>query len=618
MRPLLFSFVALALGTLHSFAIPNLHSSRANQPKLKDSVPPPRNWVDLGRAPPAHEIPLRIALPQARFDELERHLNAASDPQHAHYGAHLSKAEVEALVRPPASSAQAVDAWLAAHGVGAAQTSRSAAGDWVPYACPSRSRRRCSTRSSSVASRRGRGRRGHAVRTTRYSLPEHLHAHVELVHPTTFFSSPRAFRTTFRFGAGDAVAALDQVTAATAGLAVAPSCNTTVTLSCIQELYNIGAYRPAAADKNAIGITGYLDQFANKVDLQKFYAAQRPDALGSSFTTVLINGGQNDQTPANAGGEADLDVQIAFGLTHPTPGTFWSTGGSPPFKPDAIETANDNEPYENWVQFVLAQEKVPQTISTSYGDDEQTVPKDYAVRVCKDFAQLGARGVSVIFASGDSGVGDGDANPASQKCFSNDGKNQTRFIPVFPAGCPFVTTVGGAMQVPEVAASFSGGGFSNYFARPSWQDEAVGTFLEAPACRKAYPDVSAQSVNFLVVIGGNPELVAGTSVAAPTFAGVVGLLNDARLAAGQPTLGFLNPLLYALKGKGLNDITKGNAPGCGTPGFNATTGWDPVTGLGTPNFGELKAIVTAKPSKGSPGGLLGLLGGVLDFTLKLL
>jgi hypothetical protein len=57
---------------------------------------------------------------------------------------------------------------------------------------------------------------------------------------------------------------------------------------------------------------------------------------------------------------------------------------------------------------------------------------------------------------------------------------------------------------------------------------------------------------------------------------IVALLNDARLAKGLPTLGFLNPLLYSDKvAKTFNDITIGNNPGCGTPGFNSTKGWDP-------------------------------------------
>jgi len=64
-----------------------------------------------------------------------------------------------------------------------------------------------------------------------------------------------------------------------------------------------------------------------------------------------------------------------------------------------------NEPYLTWVNYVLSQPFLPQVISTSYADDEQTVPLDYAQRVCNSFAQLGARGHSLLFGSGDGGVG---------------------------------------------------------------------------------------------------------------------------------------------------------------------------------------------------------------------
>jgi len=86
--------------------------------------------------------------------------------------------------------------------------------------------------------------------------------------------------------------------------------------------------------------------------------------------------------------------------------------------------------------------------------------------------------------------------------------------------------------------------------------------------KQAYPDVSAQSRHFLIYYQGNTALISGTSAAAPTFAAVVALLNDAMLAAGKPPLGFLNPLLYGAGAAGLNDITQGHNIGCGTLGFN--------------------------------------------------
>lgn len=135
-------------------------------------------------------------------------------------------------------------------------------------------------------------------------------------------------------------------------------------------------------------------------------------------------------------------------------------------------------------------------------------------------------------------------------------------------------------------------------------------------CTKAYPDVSAQSSSFKIFLGGRTAYASGTSAAAPAFAGFIALLSDVRLRQGLSPLGFLNPLIYNIgisHPDGFNDVTEGNNPGCGTLGFNvsawimtrnvmsmlictqATVGWDPVTGLGTPNFGKLKDIVTLYP-----------------------
>ncbi|KAI0294231.1 tripeptidyl peptidase A [Multifurca ochricompacta] len=570
--------------------------------KLRQSIASPRNWVDLGRAPPMHIIPLRIALPRPRFPELEKHLAEASDPFHERYGDHLSKEEVEEFLAPHASTIDAVQEWLNGHGIQEEACHRSPAGDWITVRVPV----------SQAESMLGTEFRvwKHAqdgdvlVRTTEYSLPAHLDGHVELIQPTTAFNRAKRQRTSFRFSPTLENTSLlpsdAKITVPGSGVTVDASCNKTITVSCLKQLYNAENYIPHAVNENAIGLTGYLEQFANFADLQQFYADQVPNAVNTSFDVVLINGGLNNQTLSEAGAEADLDIQFGLGISFPTPGTFYSTGGQPPFIPDADTPTDTNEPYTEWLDFILAQKHIPQTISTSYGDDEQTVPEDFARRVCQGFAVLGARGTSLMFSSGDGGVGDGNPDPATQTCFTNDGTNQTKFIPGFPASCPFVTAVGGTVHIPEVAVDFSGGGFSNFFPRPIWQDLAVTKFLKSlpkgtyaglfnPNGR-AIPDVSAQADFFRIFFQGRAVHIGGTSASSPSFAAFVALLNDARIAAGKSSLGFLNPLIYALNGNGFNDITAGNAPGCGTPGFNATAGWDPVTGWGTPDFGKLKNI----------------------------
>ena len=73
------------------------------------------------------------------------------------------------------------------------------------------------------------------------------------------------------------------------GVTVDPSCNRTITISCLQQMYNAVGFKPSAKE-NSIAITGYLEEFANIQDLQPFYADQRPDALNSSFNFIPVKG----------------------------------------------------------------------------------------------------------------------------------------------------------------------------------------------------------------------------------------------------------------------------------------------------------------------------------------
>jgi len=221
-----------------------------------------------------------------------------------------------------------------------------------------------------------------------------------------------------------------------------------------------------------------------------------------------------------------------------------------------------------------------------------------------EFMKLGTRGVSIIFASGDAGVTGGNGDHRDADCQDEE---QPGFWASFPASSPWVTAVGGTTSVPEVGWESSGGGFSNLFPRPSYQDTAVGTYFKSKigfpsanlynASGRGFPDVAAQAENYSIVEGGQVTGKDGTSAAAPTFAGIIGLANEARIAAGKRGLGFLNPLIYKVLGPGgaFNDITSGSNPGCGTDGFYAAPGWDPVTGFGTPSLEKIVALVLELP-----------------------
>ncbi|KAF9522419.1 peptidase S8/S53 domain-containing protein [Crepidotus variabilis] len=552
----------------------------------------PRGWSYKSAAPADYTFDLKIGMKQHGMEELIDHLMEISNPTHARYAQHLTKGEVEALTAPHPDSVDAVDAWLSFHGVDPAHasTKRTQAGDWITLRVTVEQAERMLGTKYGVYEHSSSGEA--VVRTLSYSLPKELHNHIDVVAPTTYFSTLHSMKKT-SFLQPEIKPVEDDATLKqlAPGATIPSSCSSTITPACLRALYNTTDYVPKSTSTNKLGVAGYLQEYANRADLQTFLKKYRTDAVGGSFTTQLVNGGLDNQN--QPGVEANLDIQYTVGISYPTPNIYYSTGGSPPFTPDSATPSNTNEPYLDFLNYLLAQSTIPQVLTTSYGDDEQTVPQDYAIKVCNLFATLGAQGTSIFFSSGDSGVGAGD-------CTTNDGKKTTIFQPSFPASCPYVTTVGGTYRVPEVAVSFSGGGFSRYFARPSYQNTDVSTFLTGlgtkysglyNASGRAYPDVAAQGQGFQVVIGGSTNSVGGTSASSPTIAGVFALLNDYRLSTGKTTLGFLNPLIYSTAKSGFNDIKSGSNPGCGTNGFTAGAGWDPVTGLGTPNFLALQKLV---------------------------
>jgi tripeptidyl-peptidase-1 len=106
--------------------------------------------------------------------------------------------------------------------------------------------------------------------------------------------------------------------------------------------------------------------------------------------------------------------------------------------------------------------------------------------------------------------------------------------------------------------------------------------------------VAANGDNIAVWVGGAKGVSGGTSASSPIFASLVNRIVEERIKVGKGPLGFINPVLYTNPGV-LNDITNGTNPGCGTLGFNATKGWDPVTGLGTPNYPKMLDLFLSLP-----------------------
>ena len=335
-------------------------------------------------------------------------------------------------------------------------------------------------------------------------------------------------------------------------------------------------------------------------------------------------------------GESDLDLEYAMALVNPQEVTLYQVG-------DEVEGASFNtfldsidgsyctaaggddptqdptypDPFpggytgpENCGGFAATK-----VISTSYGYNEADLTAAYERRQCNEYMKLGLQGTTILYSSGDNGVaGNGGLCIGVNGTFNNGTSGM--FNPGFPSTCPYVTSVGAtqikpgaSVTAPEEACEtviFSGGGFSNVFPLPSYQATAVKSFFanNPPPYTAAqynntqksrgFPDIAANGANYVVAIDGAFTLVYGTSASSPVVGSILTLVNEARLTIGKSSIGFINPTLYANPGI-LNDITSGGNQGCGTPGFTAVKGWDPVTGLGTPNFPKLVAKFLSLP-----------------------
>ncbi|CAO3565318.1 unnamed protein product [Mortierella alpina] len=547
---------------------------------------PPRQWQYLEPAPSSDTISLRIGLKLQNVERFQQMVIDLSTPGHPTYGQHMTQDEINGIISPSKESARLVLEWLKSSGIDAVHDGQSVKAEITIAQAQVLLQTRFNVYLNTLSSKK-------AIRTLSYRLPEILKTHIDLVQPTTMFGLepliPRASPENLKRRADPGVKESE------------PSltgCDNRVTPQCLRQLYNMKTFSSDRLGNASIAVAGFLGEYGNSADLQTFFKGFRPDFLGMSYSTIKLLGGLDDQSIP--GVEANLDIQYAAVLANPEAVTYYSVGEvKPEFTPDNNTPTNTNEPYKEFLEVFLAASNIPTTLSISYADYEQTVPKSYAERVCNLFAQLGARGTTVLVASGDYGVG---GNSSAASCLTNDGRKANRFLPLFPASCPFVTTVGGTVgMAPESAVAFSGGGFSEYFEQPVYQQSNVSTYLSnfgpkysglfTPTGR-AYPDVAAQGDHFQIVVNGTVQSIGGTSASTPVFAAIVWNVNNQRESQGKPPLGFLNPFLYS-NPQVLNDIVLGNNPGCGTQGFSATAGWDPVTGLGTPDLSKLMAALAS-------------------------
>jgi len=472
----------------------------------------------------------------------------------SHAGEYLSLEEVNAMVAPKKTSVDAIEGWLRAHDI--TQFSYTGRDFLVAHATVAQVETLLQTTyyvyRHSIS--------GHEIVRvgSAYSVPSSVASHIDFIGGLAHF--PKTLGTKSK---------LQKTT-------TAPQIE--VTPQVIKKFFGIDPATTANQTGNSQAVAQFLEQYYDPKDLTTF---QTRFNLPKQAVTLVFGPNQ----PNNPGIEASLDIEYILALAPGAPTWFVYTAG----------LVDGQEPFLDWITNISSTPNSPLVHSISYGDIEHTVSFSFTARVDVEFQKYGVTGRSILFASGDDGTG----------CY----KLCSKFEPNWPASSAYVTSVGGIALKSSTTATgdeISSGGFSDYYSQPSYQADAVKAYVSAHtspsssfynASGRAMPDIASFSEDVTIVVGGESGGVGGTSCAAPVVAGIITLLNDARLAAGKKSLGFLNPFLYqtlAAHPDAFIDITTGsNAQGCCLHGFEAAKGWDPITGVGAPNFPTLKQYALA-------------------------
>jgi subtilase family serine protease len=503
-----------------------------------------------------------VALNQRNTDTLLEAFHNVSDPTSQQYGHYWSQADIDHLVSPPQSQIEDLKNYYKSKGVDCVQKGGAAL--------------LCDERVSQC--------NNHIL----VDFIEHS-AHADMFAAYTPRSNPKSV------GAGDGY----------------------VGREVLLKLYNITHSR---VENPEISVCAVEYQNVGGISNQDLETQQ---SLNGEVKKDITHIKGTNQSPML---EAQLDVQMMSQVAENADVWMWS--GTQWLYSFAVDFLNTTD--------------IPDVLSMSWGWSARdqcssglgTCPgnmtsSQYLHRVNMEYVKMGLRGVTVAVSSGDAGA----PGRTNENCAVGDGTAPVN--PAFPGSSPYITSVSATYIVPtatrapdsspwttpicqnygcvngtqELPCNYAvtgwttGGGFAVYDeTRPSWQNTAVENYLATNAKRpknftqsgRGYPDVAAVGHNCPTVTSGSLMGVDGTSCSSPIFASVVALLNDYQTAQGKPKLGFANPVLYKMWSDNKNifhDISEGNnwcteIQCCDSDfGYESAKGWDPVTGLGTPNVG---------------------------------
>jgi kumamolisin len=331
------------------------------------------------------------------------------------------------------------------------------------------------------------------------------------------------------------------------------------------EIADIYGFPADATGKNqCIGIIelggGYRAE-----DLEKYFQELSIDE--PNVKAVSVDDGSNAPTSVDSpDGEVMLDIEVAGAVAPEADIVVYFTSNTTKGFLDAITKAVHDD------------QNKPSVISISWGAAEENWTQQALKNFNELFKSASALGVTICTAAGDGGSSDRES----------DGKVHVDF----PSSSPYVLSCGGTTlsssggkiesevvwNEPDDGAT--GGGVSEHFARPDYQQNAdVPVSLNDQFKGRGLPDIAGNAdpqTGYRVLVDGQQVVIGGTSAVAPLMAGLIARVNEQR----DNTAGFINPSLYK-KPSVCRDITKGNNITSSTDlGYNAEEGWDACTGWG--------------------------------------
>jgi subtilase family serine protease len=402
-------------------------------------------------------------------------------------------------------------------------------------------------------------------------------------------------------------------------------------------IYDLGPLYSAGFDGTGEKIAVVGQSAISTTDIDHFRTnASLPARTSSNFQQIQVPGSGTSTHCSGDETESDLDLEWSEGVAKGATIVFVYTGA-------VGGNCNNTSNLNVWdsLQYAIDNNVAP-VISTSYGLCEAGLGSSFPLTVQQWAQQANSQGQTITAASGDDGAADCDTGSSATQGLAVD----------VPAAIPEVTGIGGTTlegdanspsqfwnssngagggsalsYIPEIAwndtsasiaqgtgLAASGGGASTLFAKPTWQTgtgvpndskrDVPDLALNASPFHDSYlicsndyftsggSSLTSCSSGYRASDGSTLSAIGGTSAGAPTFAGIVAIINQAIGSNGQ---GNLNPTLYSLATSApaaFHDITSGdnkvpcvqnstNCPSGGTLGFSAGTGYDQVTGLGS-------------------------------------